>query len=295
LILMRWLPKLFLPILVASVLLLSGGVRCDQISRQKQELPQQQQSSASEHANIPSGMIVDVHEEESADPEIKVHEPPEIRLVVPPVTVAKGCFDYAVSAITLIFAFALVVIGALQWRTYEAQRVIQREQMLLTHRPLIRVRDITFASEPVPDGPIEVCFEFANIGASTATIISSNVTITTGPADVVPWRMFSRIPQPFDEEVDTLEKWIREHHKDDPRPTLDAGLTLNMTKKARLGLHTGQRKQLDDGILAVWAVGFVFYQDGAGQHRKMGFCYQAKTGFNYRFHNANDPDLSYEE
>ncbi|MFZ2063574.1 MAG: hypothetical protein WAU82_21380 [Candidatus Binatus sp.] len=133
--------------------------------------------------------------------------------------VASAVIQAACAALLVIITYLLVRVGRTQaewmgkqaeWMgktnaIYEAQRELLRQEILLTHRPLIRVRDITFAKEPVPNGPIEVCLEFSNIGASTATIISSNVTIQLGPVDSVPWRMFSRIPQPFDEELDTLE------------------------------------------------------------------------------------------
>src|SRR5437879_1889297 len=118
---MRWLPKLFLPILVALLLL---SVRGDEISRQNFA----QQSSAHYHADTPQGVILATNSEESAHHEPKDHEPPEIRVIIPPVTMAKDYFDYAVPLITLLFAGTLVFVGIMQWRTYEAQREIQRQQ-----------------------------------------------------------------------------------------------------------------------------------------------------------------------
>jgi hypothetical protein len=211
-----------------------------------------------------------------------------------------GDYSQGLSAIAtiVIAAFTATLWRATtrQWQASNAQTEILKQQMLLANRPLIRARDITFARELVVDEPVEVCLEFINIGAATAKIISSNVTILIKPIDVVPWRMFSRLPQPFDGELDTLEKWIREHHPHEPDPTIPAGQTLNMTKTTHLGLHPDDRKGVfDSGLLSVWVMGFVYYQDGTGQHRNMGFCYQAKKGFNYRFFDARDPDLSFQE
>jgi hypothetical protein len=310
---MRWLPKFFPPILVALVLAL-GVASPSQI-----ETPAiKSEGSRDNPASKPIAPPVErPHTEKPSDKgggttNNYYCETPqsEMSFIAPVVNLALTFF-------LVLFTGGLVYVGRQQakwlgmqsewmgkqteWmgktnEIYQAQRELQRQQMLLTHRPLIRVRDITFAKELVVNEPIEVCFEFINVGASTAKIISSNVTVKIGPVNEVPWRMFSRIPQPYDGEVHTLEDWIREHHPDDPAPTLAAGLTLNMTKAAHLALHPGQRADLlDGGSLAVWAMGFVYYQDGTGQHRKMGFCYQAKKGFDFRFFSANDPDLSYEE
>jgi hypothetical protein len=171
-----------------------------------------------------------------------------------------------------------------------------RQQMLLTHRPLIRARVVNLTKELIVNEPIEICLELANIGATSAKIISSNVTVKISDSKVVPWRLYSRFAQPYTGEVDTIEKWIKEHHKDDPSPTLASGLTLNMVKTRDMPteLQPHERDSLADGSLAIWVLGFVYYQDEAGQHRKTAFCYRAKHP-DLRFYKVDDPDLSYDD
>jgi hypothetical protein len=180
--------------------------------------------------------------------------------------------------------------------TAEIEIKLLRESFLASHRPWIKVRVVTFAKELALNESVAICIEFSNAGTTEARIVASNVTIRIANFDNVPWRMFSRLPQVYDSDLHVIENWIAEHHKDAPHPTLATGMTLNMVKERPL---LPFQPHESDGLLrganlAVWVFGYVFYQDGMGQHRNMGFCFRSHQTTDFRFVRIADPDLVYD-
>jgi hypothetical protein len=208
----------------------------------------------------------------------------------------------------VIFTFGLVYVGyrQAQWMSkqsewmgetntiYEAQKELLRQQTILAHRPRIRVRDFNLLQKLEANGPIEISCDIANIGGTQATFISSNITIRIGPSDSVPWKLFTRLPHPYDGDLHYVEDWIKEHLAQEPAPTLDSGITLAITKTRRLHLHPDELEDFKNGKFAIYVLGYFFYRDGANQHHRTAFC--RKLLFkDLRFKPVEDSDLEYED
>ncbi len=280
--------KLSLAVMLASVLFLSGSVWCGQPSYQEQNLPQQ--SSERYEANAPRGMIVNVGSEQRTNHETKDDKPPEIRVIVPPVTVTKSYFDYVVPLITLFFAGVLVCVGFMQWRTYEAQKTLLRQQTILAHRPHIKVVQVVLVGELQRDQPIRAAASLINIGSTDATLIGSNFTVAIAPGLNPPWRSIEsdrEVSDPYIPPFNYFESVLKS-------PLVEAGMqTLPVSQQRHLFLQHPEAQGLVSGASNVWAIGFVFYRDQVGSHHKTGFCRRLdrSTG---RFFVINDPDLEYE-
>jgi hypothetical protein len=196
-----------------------------------------------------------------------------------------------VPLITLLFAGVLVCVGFIQWRTYEAQRATLHQQTILAHRPRIRVRDFNVLQKLEVNGPIEISCDIANIGGTQATFIASNITVRLGGSNSVPWKLFTRLPHPYDGDMHYVEEWLKARSLD---PTLDSGITLPITKTRHLHVQPDELEDFRSGKSAIYALGFFFYRDGANQHHRTAFCRRLLIK-DLRFKPVDDPDLEYED
>jgi hypothetical protein len=217
-------------------------------------------------------------------------------------------FQELSTIVLLIFTFGLVFVGykQAQWMSkqsewmgktntiYEAQKELLRQQTILAHRPRIRVRDFNLLQELKIDGPIEISCDIANVGGTQATFVASNITIKMGGSDSVPWKLFTRLPHPYDGDLHYVEDWIKKNFTDEPAPTLDSGITLAITKTRHLHVQPDELENFKSGRFAVYVLGYFFYRDGANQHHRTAFC--RKMLFrDLRFQPVDDRDLEYED
>ncbi len=100
------------------------------------------------------------------------------------------------------------------------------------------------------------------------------------------------MPEPYDGDIHYFESQMR------GEPILGAGIaTVPIRKRAQLALQPHEWKQLkEDHSTTVFAFGYIFYRNDAGQHHRTGFCYRYDAwSWNKRFYPVtNDSDLSYE-
>ena len=121
-----------------------------------------------------------------------------------------------------------------QWETSREQIRILEQQMIFEHGPRIRVVEAVLIGELEIDKPIKVAVSLINTGASDATIVGGNLTVTVGEINVAPWRRVDSEREvsdpyqpPFDFFVDSAQGSV-----------LEAGMqTLPFAKERHLYLQ----------------------------------------------------------
>lgn len=195
-----------------------------------------------------------------------------------------------------------LVFAALQRLAIKGQADISLRLLRLEHRPRIRVRTLNITQELRLDGPLEVGLRLANVGSTHATIIASNFTVgvqgvtvfaSTPARDVSPsppqspWRYYTMAPEPYDGDLHFMETYLRD-------PILKPGIEYLVRKERKpLAIQPHEWERIKSGHFVIYASGFIFYRDEAGQHHKTAFCRRLDPYL--RFRKVDDPDLEYED
>jgi hypothetical protein len=271
---MRWLRGLSLLILIASALFLSAESpkpRDTTASQSKKGQLIQQQSKNSAGPTTPAAAL---------NPQGKAGRPndqPEDRN-------SNNFPGWWMIGLTAVIAAATGVQACTARSIYR----LNKQLVIATHRPRIRVRTIVVSKPLKADQPIEIGFYVVNVGGTDAAIVSSNFTIAIFASDEVPWRYHSMAPQPYDGDIHYIEQYLG-------YATLKPG-PEHIVKKARtLSL---QPAEAHDIVITsketLYALGFIYYRDDTGQHHKTAFCRRFSIGTG-RFHAVIDSDLKYED
>ena len=305
---MRSLPKSFLPILITSVLLLSGNARPQELSHP--DRTERKNPATGEQIATPNPTTTNVRQEKKeGDNKTEEITQETVRIVVPAITTKKEFIDYAAPIVAAVFTLALVVVGAIQIcalrttnriaiqtnKIYNAQKILQRQQTILAHRPRIKVREVHLVGQLAIDKPIKVSLSLANYGETQATIEQSNFTVDLWDQASTPYKElvddgFGSLPEPYDGEHRYFESQMS------GTPTIAAGLlTPPIRKQRRLSLQPHEWQQFSRNEKTVYVFGYIFYKNDAGQHHRTGFCYRYDKP-KRRFYPVDppDPDLQYE-
>jgi len=175
-------------------------------------------------------------------------------------------------------------------KIYNEQKILLRQQTILAHGPKIHVCQVVLLRHFEVNEPIEVALSLINVGNSQATLISGNFTVRVDGPDVIEWNYIQtvrEIAEPYQGGHDF--KFME-------GKVLEAGIqTRQVSQKANsgFGYSPGQIVDLKSRKKALWALGYVFYEDKLGRKHKTAFCrrYDLATR---RFRIVNDPDLEYE-
>lgn len=283
---MRWLPKSCLLILIASVLLLSatssGSDATPSNHPHTEQAPDDlKHTPAASRATVGNQVSPTPTSNQSAAYTYNYYS-----------QAPEPCLTFFGQIAQIVFTFALVVVGYKQWRTYEAQRAIQHQQKILSHGPKLRFRELVLVRGIQVNEPIEVALSLINIGNDTAKIISGNFTVDITRPDIVPWR------EKLDNIPTILEPYKGSHgFKFGKEDTLEAGIqTLPASQKYNngFGCNPEDWQGIADGTKALWAFGYVFYEDVELRLKhKTGFCRRFDLATK-RFCKVDDPELEYE-
>jgi hypothetical protein len=197
-------------------------------------------------------------------------------------------FQEATTVLLILFTGGLLATSFLQWRTYEAQKELQRQQMILANGPQIQVREVALVRHLEFNEAIEVSLSLINMGNSKATIISGNFTVLVTRPDIVPW-VYIELPRQIAVPYSSDHDFCFVKGND-----LEAGMqSLPVTQTRQAALTPGEETDMKAGTKALWVIGHVFYQDDLSRKRKTGFCRRFDLGTK-RFVVVDDPDLEYE-
>jgi hypothetical protein len=221
--------------------------------------------------------------------------------------VAISVIQAVCAALLVVITYLLVCVGRTQaewmgkqaeWMgktnvIYAAQTELSRQQTIMAHRPRIRVREVHLVSELAVNRHIEVSLALVNSGETQGTIIHSNFTVRLWDQTSTPHRQLAHgifSPEPYDGEVHYFESQMRDGS------VLEAGImTTPIRRQSRLPIRPDEWTEFCQNSITVYALGYIFYQNQAGQHHRTGFCYRYDQ-FKERFYRTvpPDPDLDYE-
>jgi hypothetical protein len=197
------------------------------------------------------------------------------------------------AAITALATLVIAIFTYTLWSTSEELGRITRQQMTLTHRPRLKVRNVNLLKPLNNAEPPEVCFELVNAGSSDAIIEIGSVRIVVSEAPS--WRQYSKLQIP-DGEIHYIDNWMK---RKGGEPILGVGISDHIEKSSDVPIPQHFVDRIDTirhGIprMYIFVVGYLWCRDPQGVHYRTGFCRRYPSEL-HRFESVPDPDLEYED
>jgi hypothetical protein len=307
---MRSLPKSFLPILIASVLLLSAVKNGRAQLASPRQTPNQDKRAEPAQTSADDDQRNPKNPSSSPDNLVSPTAPQSTPTANPPkkdtayyedAIVVSSIAQAVCAALLVVITYLLVCVGRTQagWMEkqaewmgktnmiYDDQKKLLRQQTILAHRPRIRVRYVTVPEQLRPNEFVQVELTLANVGGSTATIEKSNFTVWINSCSTTPWRKLNHTPEPYEGSQSFFQTG--------GGTILEAGWSTNpFAQKSAIPLTQDQYLAILGLRETVYAVGFIHYRDDVSQYHKTAFCRRLDYQ-NGRFIAVKDADLEFED